>query len=59
MTIYDPSWKYGPPPTPDCERCGGALNDDNDCYDCGKHRITAAEWRDAKGDYDMDRARDA
>ena len=46
--VPDPSWKYGPPPTVDCRKCGGALNDDNDCYDCGHHAPTREELRDAR-----------
>ena len=47
---YD-AWKTTPPEWPDCSRCGGTLNEDNDCEDCERHTMTEEDERDAHGDY--------
>ena len=56
---YD-AWKTrGPPEWPDCSECGGTLNEASDCEDCGCHTMTEEDERDAKGDYDYERSREA
>lgn len=31
---------------PECDECGGEINEDGDCMDCGKTYMSAAERRE-------------
>lgn len=35
---------------PCCSICGGPLDENMDCQDCGEHHMTREEWEDAEAD---------
>ena len=54
---YD-AWKTrGPPEPPSCA-CGGYLDEDSYCEECGIHVMTEEDVKDAKGDHDYEAQRD-
>ena len=58
LTIFQTYCEFDENPTPDCPKCGGALNDDNDCWDCGYHVLTREEEREARADIEWHRDRE-
>ena len=39
---------------PICLKCNGPLDEDWDCVECGRHRLTPEEERDVRGDMEYD-----
>lgn len=58
--FHMPHSYYDPPEYDTCEQkgCGGNLNDNNDCVDCGEHTLTQEDCNDIRADRAYDERND-